>query len=135
MNEIFNKIISREIPADIIYENDYVLAFLDAHPCSPGHTLIVPKRWSKNMFDISEPDLFEIMKAVKFLAPVIIESVGAEGYNLNQNNEAVAGQVVFHTHFHIIPRFKNDGLEHWPVRSDLEIELPDLGNKIRNLLI
>jgi histidine triad (HIT) family protein len=133
-NEIFNKIISREIPADILYENEHTLVFLANEPCSPGHTLVIPKKYSKNILDIDEADLFEIMKTVKYIAPVVLKAVGAEGYNLDQNNESVAGQVVFHTHFHIIPRFPDDGLEHWHPRPELFSNIPDLANKIKNLL-
>ena len=113
MPDLFLKIISREIPAHIIYENDTTLAFLALQPNTKGHTLVIPKNYSRNMLDISEGDLLEVMKTVRLIAPQIIKAVGAEGFCIGQNNEAVAGQVIFHTHFHIIPRFTNDGLVHW----------------------
>ena len=113
MPDLFLKIISREIPAHIIYENETTLAFLALHPNTKGHTLVIPKNYSRNMLDISESDLLEVMKTVRLIAPQIIKVVDAEGFCIGQNNEAVAGQVVFHTHFHIIPRFADDGLIHW----------------------
>ena len=129
--EIFNKIISREIPAHIIYENEHTLVFLDANPCSPGHTLVIPKKWSKNMLDIDEQDLIEVMKTIKYITPYILRAVGAKGYNLDQNNEAIAGQVVMHTHFHIIPRFDGDGLERWHPRMELKPKIKELAEKIK----
>lgn len=113
MSDLFLKIISREIPSHIIYENETTLAFLALHPNTKGHTLVIPKNYSRNMLDISESDLLEVMKTVRLIAPQIIKAVGAEGFCIGQNNEAVAGQAVFHTHFHIIPRFADDGLVHW----------------------
>ncbi len=134
MPDLFLKIISREIPAHIVYENDTTLAFLALHPNTKGHTLVIPKNYSRNMLDISEYDLLEVMKTVRLLAPQIIKSVGAEGFCIGQNNEAVAGQAVFHTHFHIIPRFKDDGLVHWHGHDVTPITLAATAELIRSKL-
>lgn len=132
MQDLFLKIISREIPANIIYENEHTVAFLDIHPNTKGHTLVIPKNYSRNLIDISEQDLYEVIKTVKYLAPIIMESVGAEGFCLGQNNEPVAGQAVFHTHFHIIPRFKDDGLIHWTPGKITPEELSKLEKEIKD---
>lgn len=106
-NCLFCKIIRREIPANIIYEDEEVLAFLDIFPVSKGHTLIIPKNHAQDLSAGSESDAVAIMRTAHFLAPKIIQSLGATGYNLGLNNGADAGQEVFHTHLHLMPRYAN----------------------------
>jgi histidine triad (HIT) family protein len=101
---LFCRIIAREIPAGIIYENEHVLAFLDIGPVSEGHTLVIPKEHADNLSAGSAASAEAIMKAVHYLAPKIMEAVGAAGYNLGMNHGVVAGQEVMHTHVHIMPR-------------------------------
>ncbi len=111
---IFMKIIRREIPAEIVYEDDDTLAFLDIRPTNPGHTLVIPKKPFQNIFDIDDETLAAVMRAVRKIAPAVRDAVGAEGLNITMNNEAAAGQVVFHYHVHVIPRFGNDTFRLWP---------------------
>ncbi len=112
MNTIFQKIIAREIPANIIYEDEQVLAFLDNSPIRKGHTLIIPKHPYVDIFDI-EPDTFaHIAKLAQKIAQTLKETVGARGVNLHMNNGSEAGQDVFHAHLHVIPRFeRNEAFE------------------------
>lgn len=131
---VFEKIIAREIPADIIYEDEDTLAFLDIAPNNPGHTLVVPKTPSRNVFDISEDSWLAMMRTVRKLAPIIKEAVGADGININMNNDAAAGQVVFHTHVHLIPRHEGDGLKHFPQGSYAPGEAEVVREKIRALI-
>jgi len=107
---IFMKIIRREIPADIVYEDEYTLAFLDVKPMNPGHTLVVPKKFVRNIFDVDDETLAIVMRTARKVALALRETLGAEGVNINNNNELAAGQIVFHYHIHIIPRFANDGI-------------------------
>jgi len=111
---IFMKIIRREIPAEIVYEDNDTLAFLDIRPTNPGHTLVVPKKPFRNIFDINDEILAAVMRTVQKVAKAVKEAVSAEGINIAMNNEAAAGQVVFHFHVHIIPRFGNDTFRLWP---------------------
>jgi histidine triad (HIT) family protein len=111
---VFERIIAREIPADIVYEDEETLAFLDIAPNNPGHTLVVPKEYSRNIFDISEESWLAVMRTAHKLAPAIMKAVGADGINIAMNNEAAAGQIVFHTHVHLIPRYEGDGFKHFP---------------------
>jgi len=131
---IFDKIVRREIPAEIVYEDDATLAFLDIAPNNPGHTLVIPKKQSRNIFDITEADWLAVMKTVRKLAPVIRDAVGADGVNINSNHEAGAGQEVFHTHVHIVPRHTGDGFTLWHGTSYQEGEAKVLGEKIRAAL-
>ncbi len=108
-DSIFTKIIKREIPAHIVYEDDFVIAFLDINPIQKGHTLIVPKKPFENIFDGDEESLAHMIKIAKKLSTVIKETVGADSVNLIMNNGANAGQEIFHAHLHVIPRHKGDG--------------------------
>jgi histidine triad (HIT) family protein len=110
---VFDKIIRREIPAEIVYEDEHTLAFLDAHPNNPGHTLVIPKKQVVNIFDIDEETLMAVWRTVRKVAHAVKAATGTEGLNITSNNGAVAGQVVFHYHVHVIPRFPGDGMELW----------------------
>lgn len=113
-NCIFCRIIDGKIPCARVFESGKVMAFLDIAPISRGHTLVVPKRHSENLLADSTADLAECITAVQAIAKGIVSAVNADGFNLGVNTGKVAGQAVFHTHFHIIPRFEGDGLKHWP---------------------
>ncbi|MCG1318508.1 HIT family protein [Staphylococcus epidermidis] len=105
---IFSKIISGEIPSFKIYENDYVYAFLDISQVSKGHTLLVPKKPSANIFETDEETMKHIGVALPKVANAIKKAFHPEGLNIIQNNGEYADQSVFHIHFHLIPRYEND---------------------------
>lgn len=110
---IFGKIIRHEIPAHIIYEDSETLAFLDIKPISAGHTLVLPKKASRNLFDIDEESAVALMRTIRIVTKAVKAVTNADGINVSINNESAAGQIIFHTHAHIIPRFKEDGLKNW----------------------
>jgi histidine triad (HIT) family protein len=110
---LFETIITREVPAEIVYEDEYTIAFLDIHPTNTGHTLVVPKKVSRNALTIEKEDWRHLMEAVHYLAPKIQQAVSADGINIIANCEPEAGQIIFHTHIHIVPRFSGDGFQHW----------------------
>ncbi len=128
---IFAKIIRREIPAEIVYEDEKTLAFLDIHPNNVGHTLVIPKAPARNIFDIDTETLAAVMETVRKVAPAVRDAVGAAGVNINSNHEAPAGQVVFHLHMHIIPRFPDDGYTFWPHKEYAPGEAEEVAQKIR----
>ncbi len=111
MDCVFCKIISGSIPSAKVYEDDDVFAFLDIAPANKGHVLVIPRKHFKNMDDIPEKELSSLMLAVKRISKAVVEATGADGYNILNNNAAAAGQVVLHIHFHIIPRYKDDGID------------------------
>jgi histidine triad (HIT) family protein len=113
MNEnscIFCKIVKKEIPAKIVYEDEKCLAFLDINPLALGHTLVVPKKHAKSIFDLDEEDAKHIFSIAKKICLKMKEKLGAEGVNLVQSSEEVAGQSIPHFHLHVIPRKSNDDL-------------------------
>lgn len=108
---VFEMIVERKIPAYIVYEDDLVIAFLDIQQTTKGHTLVVPKKAYENIFDIPKDLLSHLMNVVKDLSSKIKLAFNASGINLLNNNGSVAGQTVFHYHFHIIPRYTEDDLK------------------------
>ncbi|MFA5086832.1 MAG: HIT family protein [Candidatus Paceibacterota bacterium] len=111
MDCVFCKIINNELPSFKVYENEFVLAFLDISPAAKGHTLVIPKEHFENIFDISENYLEKIMVAAKKISQKMIEVGVAEGVNLYEANGSVAEQVVPHFHLHIIPRVSGDDID------------------------
>lgn len=107
---LFCKIISGEIPSRKVYEDADCIAFLDINPANPGHVLVVPRGHSENIYDVTENELKKAITAVKKVAVDIKEKLNAQGINVMQNNGRIAGQIVNHIHFHVIPRFENDNM-------------------------
>lgn len=133
-NCIFCKIATREIPAEIVYEDDTAVAFLDNKPVLKGHTLVIPKEHVRNMLDAS-PDIFTpVYSLAQSVARAQREALGATGVNITNNNEPAAGQEVFHFHVHVIPRFEGDELTHWPKIEYKEGEMGNIGTKLSKSL-
>jgi histidine triad (HIT) family protein len=109
-NNIFAKILRGEAPCVRVYEDSDALAFMDVMPRAEGHTLIVPKIAARNIFDIPEDALARLMPAVKRLAVAVKTAMVADGISLQQFNESAGGQMVFHLHFHILPRWEGVAL-------------------------
>ncbi len=105
---IFSKIISGDIPSFKVYENDYVYAFLDISQVTKGHTLLVPKKASANIFETDEETMKHMGVALPKVANAIKAAFNPDGLNIIQNNGEFADQSVFHLHFHLIPRYEND---------------------------
>jgi len=108
MDCIFCKIIAGEIPSSKVYEDEDFIAFLDIQPNNFGHTLLVPKKHFVNVYDTSEEVGSKIYPLLTKISNAVKKATGCDGINIIQNNEADAGQVVFHSHIHIIPRYKDD---------------------------
>ena len=102
---VFAKILRGELPCHKVYEDEHTLAFMDIMPRADGHTLVIPKARAVNMFDADDKTLAHLILTVRKLAPVVRDAMQAGGILIQQFNEAAAGQVVFHLHFHIIPRW------------------------------
>ena len=116
---LFCKIISKEIPSYILYEDDEILVFLDINPITKGHALFIPKKHIANLCELKEEEI-GFMKKLPAIARKLKEVTGATGMNLIQNNGKDAGQVIFHIHFHLMPRHPNDGLTMLPPRTALD---------------
>jgi len=133
-DNIFAKMLKGEIPCHKVYEDEDTLAFLDIMPRSEGHTLVIPKAETKNLFDVSPEVLAKTMAVVQKLAPKIRDAVGADGVLIQQFNGEAAGQTVFHLHFHIVPR--KEGVDLKPHAGDMadQDELAKTAETIRAAL-
>lgn len=108
-NCVFCKIIKGEIPAAIVYEDDFFIGFLDINPRSEGHTLIIPKIHTETLLDLPEEFASKLGLVIKGIALELVRILDAKGFNVLSNNGESAGQVVRHLHFHIIPRYEEKG--------------------------
>jgi histidine triad (HIT) family protein len=115
---VFAKIMRGELPAHKLYENGETLAIMDIMPRGDGHCLVIPKRASRNILDVEPEDLAAVMRTVQKLARATLKAFDAQGVTIQQFNEPAGGQVVFHLHFHIIPRF--DGVALKPHTGQME---------------
>lgn len=104
---IFSQIIAGNVPCHRVYEDDYVLAFLDIGPLSRGHTLVIPKEAKATLAELSDDASAAIGRVLPRLCRAVIKATGCTDYNILQNNGESAHQAVFHVHFHIIPRSPN----------------------------
>ena len=101
---IFAKILRGELPVHKVFEDDKVFAFLDIMPRAPGHTLVIPKAPARTFLDIEPDDLAHLIKIAQKIARAAVKVFDADGLTIQQFNEPAGGQVVFHLHFHVIPR-------------------------------
>ncbi|MED3723506.1 HIT family protein [Geobacillus stearothermophilus] len=107
---IFCKIVNGELPAAKVYEDEHVLAFLDISQVTKGHTLVIPKVHTENVFTLTPEAAGRLFRAVPVIANALNKAFSPVGLNLLNNNGEQAGQTVFHYHLHLIPRYgKGDG--------------------------
>ena len=127
---VFCKIVNGKLPANKVFETKKVLAFLTIEPISRGHLLVIPKEHFQNIYDVKEDYLKEIMVDVKKISICLKKSLGATGINILNANGKDAQQSIFHLHFHLVPRYFNDGLDTWPKSDYKELNLESVRNKI-----
>ena len=119
---IFCKIVKKEIPAKIVYEDEKTMAFLDINPRSKGHTLVIPKDHYETFEELPEDVALAITKAIKKVLE-ILKPLNFDGYNILSNNKPAAGQEVPHLHFHIIPRYSGEKEEVIKLAPPIEVDL------------
>ena len=105
---IFCKIANGEIPSRTLYEDEDFRVIMDLAPATKGHSLILPKEHYKNIYEIADDTASKVLPLAKKMAALMTEKLGADGFNIVQNNNEVAGQTVFHFHVHLIPRYNDD---------------------------
>jgi histidine triad (HIT) family protein len=109
-NCIFCKIIEKQVLAEILFEDDHIIAILDINPINYGHTLIIPKVHCRDFLDLPEESYRSVLHAAKIITKALVIHFNLEGYNLFSNNGSIAGQSVFHFHMHITPRYREDNI-------------------------
>ena len=107
---IFCKIVSGELPAERVGEDEHTIAFMDINPWTRGHALVIPRKHSKNLYEIEAADLHATVGAAQRLATRMRDGLHCDGVNLLNSCEAAAWQSVLHFHVHVIPRFEGDPL-------------------------
>lgn len=133
-NNVFARILRGELPAHKVYEDAETLGIMDIMPRCPGHTLVIPKTPARNILDASPEQLAHCMRTVQRLSKAVMTAFAAPGVTIQQFNEPAGGQVVFHLHFHVLPR--HDGVKLQPHTG--QMEKPDVlaanAEKIRKAL-
>lgn len=134
MDCIFCEIAQKKSPAEILFENEKFLAFLDINPINYGHTLVITKEHYDNFLTVPEKELSEITRLTQFLAGAVKRSLKADGFNIISNNGSSAGQTVYHFHYHIIPRFENDFLMKPRTKEYDDNEIKQFSEQIKSFI-
>src|SRR3954452_5816782 len=131
---VFAKILRGEMASERVYEDARTIAIMDIMPRADGHVLVMPKNPSRNILDISDDDLTAAIIAVRTLSQAVKEAFAADGVTVQQFSEPAGGQVVFHTHFHVLPRHRGVELKpHTGTMADPKL-LATHADKIRAAL-
>jgi histidine triad (HIT) family protein len=117
-NNIFARIMRGELPCEKVYEDEATFAFMDIMPRADGHVLVIPKTPARNILDIAPEDLSRLMVTVQKVAKAVKAGMEADGLTIQQFNESAGGQVVFHFHMHVLPRW--DGAPLRPHTGEME---------------
>lgn len=133
-NCLFCKIINKEIPSKLIYEDDDFLAMLDIAPGTKGHVLILPKEHAATLTDLSDDKASKILVIAKKIVKAMIKVYGFNDYNIIQNNGSIAGQTVNHFHLHIIPRYNADEVGLWTPHEGDPSVTDEFAKKVRDLI-
>ena len=133
-SNVFAKILRGELPCARVYEDSETLAFMDIMPRSDGHTLVIPKSPVRNILDATPEQLGAIMRTTQRISRAVMHAFKAHGLTVQQFNEAAGGQVVFHLHVHVLPRW--DGQKLKPHTGQIESRdiLERNAEKIRSAL-
>jgi len=133
-DNVFAKILRNELPSERVYEDEHTLAIMDIMPRAAGHVLVIPKTPARNMLDATPEQLSQCIATVKKLAHALKKAFDADGITVQQFNETAGGQVVFHLHYHIMPRHEGVSLRPHTGEMAEQSELKENAAKIRAAL-
>jgi histidine triad (HIT) family protein len=129
---VFCKIMSKQIPATVVHEDEHTLAFMDIGQVNPGHVLVALKQHAENIFALDEAQAAAVFRSAAKVARAIRGAFEPQGLSVYQANGAAAGQTVFHLHIHLVPRYEGDGMAlTWPVKNPPREKLAEYAQKIR----
>jgi histidine triad (HIT) family protein len=129
---VFCRIIAKQIPATVVYEDAHTLAFMDIGQVNPGHVLVAAKGHAENLYALDDVQAGAAFRAAARVARAIRDAFAPQGLSVYQANGKAAGQTVFHFHIHLVPRFDNDGMNlTWPVKNPPREKLEEYAAKIR----
>ena len=132
-NCIFCKILAKQIPCALVFEDEYACAFLDIAPFEKGHTLVIPRFHAERLVDLPADWLLRLMPAVQKTAAILLQRLPCDGFNLLQSNGRCATQIVPHVHFHVIPRWNGREIRWIPGRYDAPREMSALAARLRGM--
>ena len=133
-SNVFAKILRGELPSHKVYEDEATLAIMDVMPRADGHVLVIPKNPARTLLDIAPDDLCATYRTVQKIARAVKDAMGADGLTIQQFNESAGGQVVFHLHVHVLPRWDDIPLRrHTGEMADPSV-LKEYAEKIRAAL-
>ena len=131
-NCVFCRIVTKEIPATVVHEDEHTLAFMDIGQVNPGHVLVAVKKHAENIFALDEAQAAAVFGAAAKVARAIRGAFEPQGLSVYQANGAAAGQTVLHLHIHLVPRYEGDGMAlTWPVKNPPREKLTECAQKIR----
>jgi histidine triad (HIT) family protein len=129
---VFCKIMAKQIPASVVYEDEYTLAFMDLGQVNPGHVLVALKAHAENVYALDDAQAGAVFRSVARVSRAIRAAFAPQGLSVYQANGKAAGQTVFHLHVHLVPRHDGDGMElTWPVKNPPRDKLEEYAAKLR----
>jgi histidine triad (HIT) family protein len=132
---VFCKIVAKQIPATVVYEDAETLAFMDIGQVNPGHVLVAAKTHAENIYALQDDEAGAVFRAAARLARAIRSAFSPEGLSVYQANGKAAGQTVLHVHVHLVPRHEGDGMAlSWPVKNPPREKLEEYAAKIKGKL-
>jgi histidine triad (HIT) family protein len=132
---VFCKIVARQIPATVVFEDEHTLAFMDIGQVNPGHVLVAVKKHAENLYALDDTQAGAVLRAAARIARAIRDAFKPDGLSVYQANGKAAGQTVFHYHVHLVPRLEGDGMElTWPVKNPPREKLVEYAEKIKQTL-
>ena len=132
---VFCKIVARQIPASVVYEDQHTLAFMDLGQVNPGHVLVTIKSHAENLYGLDDTHAAAVMRSAARIARAIRDAFKPAGLSVYQANGKAAGQTVFHYHVHLVPRHDNDGMAlSWPVKNPPREKLEEYAGKLKAIL-
>jgi histidine triad (HIT) family protein len=132
---VFCKLVARQIPASIVYEDEATLAFMDLGQVNPGHVLVACRAHAENIYALEDAQAAAVFRTAARVARAVRDAFGPPGLSIYQANGAPAGQTVFHFHLHVLPRHDGDGMQLvWPVKNPPRERLEEYAGRIRTRL-
>ena len=132
MNCVFCRIMNKQIPASVVYEDEHTLAFMDLGQVNPGHVLVALKAHAENIYALDDAQAAAVFRSAARVARAIRAAFAPQGLSVYQANGTPAGQTVLHLHVHLVPRHDGDGMAlSWPVKNPPREKLEEYAGKIR----
>jgi len=133
---VFCRIVAKEIPAAVVYEDDQTLAFMDAGQVNPGHVLVAAKGHAENLYELNDAQAGALLRTAARVARAIRDAYQPQGLSVYQANGKAAWQTVFHYHMHLVPRHDGDGMAlSWPAKNPPREKLAEYAAAIRRALV